>query len=72
MSPVSAVQSRAAEALRLSSHPALRCLRVEETDDRIIIHGRVSSYYLKQLAQETVMPVRGELTLINSVTVARQ
>jgi hypothetical protein len=71
MSPVSAVQSRAADALRHSSHPALRKLSVEETDDRIIISGRVASYYLKQLAQETIMPVRGDLMVINRVAVVR-
>src|SRR5262245_6602172 len=38
---------RAAQALRRSSHPALRKLSVEETDSAIIISGRVSTYYLK-------------------------
>ena len=51
---------------------ALRHLRVEETDESIIISGRVSSYYLKQLAQETIMPVRGSLLLINQVLVAKE
>ena len=69
MSTVSMVQSRAALALRQSSHPALRKLCVEETEETIVISGRVSSYYLKQLAQETIMPVRGDLTLINHVHV---
>jgi hypothetical protein len=47
-------------------------LRVEESDDRIVITGRVASYYLKQLAQEAVMPVRGDLVVINRVTVGRE
>ena len=49
-----------------------RHLRVEETDESIIISGKVSSYYLKQLAQETIMPVRGSLLLINQVLVAKE
>jgi hypothetical protein len=60
------------EALRQSSHPVLRRLTVEETDSTIVITGRVSSYYLKQLAQETVMTVRGPRDVVNRVLVARE
>jgi osmotically-inducible protein OsmY len=61
--------SQAAHALKRSLHPALRGLRVEETDDCLIISGRVNSYYLKQLAQETIMAVRGDRQLVNRVSV---
>lgn len=61
--------AQAAHALKRSSHPALRYLSVEETDDSLIIYGRVTSYYLKQLAQETLMPVRGERRVVNRVNV---
>ena len=61
--------TQAAHALKRSLHPALRHLNVEETDDCLIISGRVASYYLKQLAQETLMPVRGERQLVNRVNV---
>jgi hypothetical protein len=71
MSPTAPAISRAAEALSRSAHPALRQLRVEETESAIVITGHVSSYYLKQLAQEAVMPVRGVLALVNQVTVVR-
>jgi len=63
------VVSQAAHALRRSLHPALRYLRVESDDHALIISGRVTSYYLKQLAQETIMPVRGGLELVNRVNV---
>lgn len=65
------VVTQAAHALRRSLHPALRRLRVETDDQALIISGRVTSYYLKQLAQETIMPVRGELELVNRVNVER-
>ena len=65
------VQTRAVQALRQSSHPALRSLTVQETEESNIIFGRVKSYYLKQLAQETIMPVRGRLELVNKVTVVK-
>jgi hypothetical protein len=63
------VQSRAAAALRQSPIPALRKLSVEETDGAVVIQGNVSSYYLKQLAQETIMPMLGGRELLNQVAV---
>ena len=72
MSPTSPPRSRAEHALRQSYLPALRKLGVEENDATVVITGAVSSYYLKQLAQETVMPVLGERELLNRVMVVRQ
>jgi osmotically-inducible protein OsmY len=71
MSALATVSSRVVQALRQSSHPVLRNLAVEETDSTVVLTGRVSSYYLKQLAQETVMPVTGTRTLVNRVLVER-
>ena len=59
----------AAEALQQSSHPALRDLAVEESESAIVITGIVTSYYLKQLAQETLRPIRGRRELVNRVLV---
>jgi osmotically-inducible protein OsmY len=59
----------ACHALKRSFYPALRRLSVEGTDGALIISGKVSSYYMKQLAQEAVMPVRGSLKLVNRVDV---
>lgn len=64
-------QSRALAALRHSPIPALRKLAVEETDAAVVLLGNVSSYYLKQLAQETVMPVLDGRELRNRVLVVR-
>jgi Asp/Glu/hydantoin racemase len=71
--PVSSplVQSRAQTALRQSPIPPLRKLTVEESDATVIILGMVGSYYLKQLAQETVMPVLDGRELLNRVAVVR-
>ena len=69
MTPTAALPARPLKSLQPNCHPALRLLRVQETDEEIIISGRVSSYYLKQLAQETLMPARGARELINMVTV---
>lgn len=71
--PVSSplVQSPALTALRQSPIPALRKLTVEESDTAVIILGKVGSYYLKQLAQETVMPILDGRELLNRVAVVR-
>jgi len=51
--------------------PALRSLCVEETDTEVVISGCVSTYYLKQLAQETILPFLGERELLNQVMVEK-
>ena len=71
MSPSTLERSRAAQALQHSPLPALRKLSVEETDTVVTIDGKVSSYYLKQLAQETVMPLLDGRRLHNRVQVVR-
>lgn len=60
-----------AQALRRSPIPALRKLSVEESGTVVVITGRVSTYYLKQLAQEAVMPLLDHRQLRNQVTVVR-
>jgi len=63
--------SRVALALRDSPIPALRKLTIDESDDAIVIRGLVSSYYLKQMAQEALMPYLDGRTLLNRVAVVR-
>ena len=36
-------------------------LRVEMTCERVVIHGRVATYYLRQLALQAALSVSGEL-----------
>lgn len=69
MFPQSQVLAQASHALKRSSHLALRGLNVEGSDDSLVISGTVSTWYLKQLAQEALMPVRGEYQLVNLVKV---
>ena len=60
---------RATAALHKSPIPAIRNLWVEETDGNVTLRGLVGSYYLKQLAQETIMAVRDGMQLVNKVDV---
>jgi hypothetical protein len=61
----------AASALRQSPIPALRRLVLEESHEAVVIYGHLPSYYLKQLAQETVMPTLGGRELRNRIVVVR-
>ena len=44
---------------------------MDETETTVVILGSVQSYYLKQLAQETVKPHLGGRLLLNRVMVIR-
>ncbi|MCL4204389.1 MAG: BON domain-containing protein [Pirellulaceae bacterium] len=61
--------SRAKSELLQSSVHALRALNVEQSGERLVIQGRVKSFYHKQLAQEMVRAVSGGLLVVNSVEV---
>ncbi len=62
--------SELTDALRCSPLGQLRRLRVTENDTEVVITGKVSSYYLKQMAQETIRLAVGERTLLNRVEVS--
>jgi hypothetical protein len=42
---------------------------VEESDGTVTIAGQVPTYYFKQMAQETIMPLLDGRELINCVNV---
>jgi hypothetical protein len=64
--------SPAVLALRRSPIPALRKLSLEETEEAVVLQGSVASYYLKQLAQETIMPALAGRVLQNRVLVVQE
>ncbi len=47
----------------------LRTIRVEQDGDRLLMHGKVRSFYAKQTAQETVRRASQDLHIVNSVSV---
>jgi hypothetical protein len=69
MKSSSVASHSAAQALRQNAIPALRRLRIEETTEVLVLTGTVPSYYYKQLAQEAVLPYRGDRELVNRVVV---
>jgi hypothetical protein len=71
MASSSVLPAPLAQVLQQSAIPALRKLSVEETSTAVEISGCVSSYYLKQLAQESLLPIVGPRKLLNRVVVVR-
>lgn len=61
----------AAEVLQRSPVTVLRRLSVQESAERVLLHGRLPSYYLKQQAQELLKPVLAGRVLVNEVVVDR-
>lgn len=62
----SAVQDR----LGVSSYAEVRRLTCTQRGGALVLTGRVSSYYQKQVAQETAREFAGELSIVNALEVA--
>ncbi len=65
-------QPRAQAALSGSPIYTLRDLRVEQTDEGLLISGTVDSYYHKQLAQEVVRAVAPSAEVVNRIRVQEE
>lgn len=57
--------------LLLSESPIaeVRRIRVEQDGDRVLLQGRVRTFYAKQMAQETARRANSGLHIVNSVNV---
>lgn len=55
-SPVALLLSKIQDALRESKYSELRSLSVCHSADGLHLYGRVSSFFLKQMAQEAIRP----------------
>ncbi len=63
------VTKRVRKMLAASPLLEVRQIQVEQDGDRLFLHGRVRTFYAKQMAQETIrQSVRG-LQLINDISV---
>lgn len=47
----------------------LRQLQVEQKGEAVYLHGRVRSFYHKQLAQEVILRATREVPLVNEINV---
>ncbi len=64
-----AVSQVAQAALSASHRYELRQLQVVISDEGIVVSGKVSSYFAKQQAQETIRAVVEDVPVINQVSV---
>ncbi len=64
------ILAEAQRALAECTFHDIRSLEVEQVGDRLILHGKVSSYYHKQQAQEVIRAVARDLVVDNQVAVA--
>jgi osmotically-inducible protein OsmY len=67
----SAIHRTAEERLRRSGYLALRDVACMARDDVVYLHGRLPSYFLKQLAQEIAAGVEGVRRVVNRIDVLR-
>lgn len=63
------LHNRVLETLHISGYLPLRKLSVIAHEGHVALHGRVPTYYLKQLAQCAAMSVRGVESIKNNVEV---
>ena len=61
--------ARAESGLRTSGYRSLRVISCESHEGRLVLRGRVPSYYLKQVAQEQVRRIEGVESIVNAVEV---
>jgi len=59
----------ARKLLRDSPFVALHDLEVDQVDEQVLLKGRVDSFFLKQIAQETVRSATRGIEMINEVIV---
>jgi hypothetical protein len=70
MNGYSTLRAEPTEVLIISPLPQLRRLVVTVSEEEVVITGQVSSYYMKQLAQEALRSTLGERRLLNLVEVS--
>lgn len=63
------IVSAANARLKKSPYATVRRLSCEMTKGDLILHGRVSTFFEKQQAQEAVRRVEGVSRIINEITV---
>ncbi len=65
------VLGQAKKMLNESPFHALRMLQVEQLGDQVLLLGEVESFFLKQLAQETVRTATRGIEMVNNVAVSQ-
>ncbi|QDU74313.1 Osmotically-inducible protein Y precursor [Bremerella volcania] len=69
MQEMTAIASNVHQALSTSPHFPGRHVEVEDSEGRVVLKGRVGSYFHKQMAQETVRRLDGVHEVENQLEV---
>ena len=67
--PDAQIVARARANLDGSPHRELRAVRCDVAGGALLLRGRVRSYYMKQLAQESIRHLAGMHRIINQIEV---
>jgi hypothetical protein len=67
--PSSDLAEMAQQCLRRSPYPVAGSVWCEHRHGVLFLRGQLPSYYLKQVAQETVRKFLGEIRIVNSIEV---
>lgn len=64
-----AISERIEQCVRLRTGGMIRGLRVDVHDDEVVISGRTTTYYNKQLATHAALDAVDEMNLTNDIEV---
>jgi len=67
--PIICLEDRVQNAIDHNPYLTRRQLRCEASEGHVVIHGKVRSFFQKQMAQESVRKVDGIVTIENCLEV---
>lgn len=67
--PVDRITDRVAQQVRIRTSGLIRGLKVQQLDGQLVISGRTSSYYHKQLVTHAALDAATEFSIRNDVEV---
>jgi osmotically-inducible protein OsmY len=67
--PQSSIAAIAEDRFRTDSHTALRNISCTAEQGVLVLEGRLSTFFQKQLAQEIVANIEGVLQVVNNIEV---
>ncbi len=69
--PIICLEDRVQNAIDHNPYLSRRQLRCEASEGHVVLHGKVRSYFQKQMAQESVRKVDGIVSIENCVEVVK-
>ncbi|TWU39439.1 BON domain-containing protein [Novipirellula artificiosorum] len=70
--PERCIAEIARQRLHVRGYSLARLVRCDEQNGVIVLNGTVPSYFLKQMAQETVRSIQGVSRIVSKIEVEKQ